>query len=162
MEPWHETKNKHRRSSQMVHKRQRRQRIKILRVARCRLTISFRKGNPPGHHARDLKTPLRWPSFLVASRHERDDVCPLERNESEQTVQKSWAGPSTGWKSSEASRCDRRALMRQRGVELKRRVFPYNQGGRHLTRKHDRKTRSRKGPSETAPGEGSEASAAQG
>ena len=63
-----------------MHKRHLRQRIKTLRVAKCRLTISFRKGNPPGHHARGLKRPLRRPSFFVASQHEGGCLSVGERN----------------------------------------------------------------------------------
>src|SRR5689334_14525889 len=84
MEPWRETKSKHPRSSQLVHKRHVRQRIKILRVVRRSLTISFRKENPPGRRTRGQKTPLQPPSFIVASQDERDDVCQWQRKASEQ------------------------------------------------------------------------------
>ena len=54
-----------------MHQAHVRHQIKILRVARCSLTISFRKGNPPGNLPRGQKTPLQWPSFIVASQDER-------------------------------------------------------------------------------------------
>jgi hypothetical protein len=76
MEAWRETKRTHpkrthSRSSQPVHKDHVRHRIKILLVARRSLTISFRKENPLDKLARAQKTPLKWPSFLVASLDER-------------------------------------------------------------------------------------------